>query len=488
MLKADIVIVGGGVVGVSIARELARYNVDTVLVEKGSDVASGTSKANTAILHAGFDPEPGTLKALLGLQGNVLYDVMAAELDVPVRRTGSLVVAFSDEEMETLEMLLQRGQENGVDGLRIVPQDELWSIEPHLNPLASAGLYAKSAGIVNPFEMVLASAEEAALNGVSFLMGTEVTGFAIRNGQVEQVVTTRRRIEADIVVNAAGVWADVVAGMVGSNSFKITPRKGEYMVLDRNAGNLVHTVLFPVPTALSKGITVTPTTDGNILLGPTAEDLRDRFDLSTTQEGLSRVLKEAQKLVPLVSARDTIRVFAGVRAVSNTDDFIVELAREVEGFVNVAGIQSPGVTAAPAIARRVVELIRRRTTLTLKECILRRHRIPAFRDASPEVRLRLFGSDPKYGRVVCRCETVTEAEVLDAIHRVPGAHTVDGVKFRTRAGMGRCQGGFCGPRVLELLSRELGLSYGHVTLRGEDSRVLTGSSKRGVSESNDGQC
>ena len=474
-------------VGACIARELAKYHVDTVVVERGSDVASGTSKANTAILHAGFDPEPGTLKALLGVQGNALYDVLAVELDVPVKRIGSLVVAFSDEETEILEKLLQRGHENKVRDLRIVFRDELRAIEPNLNPLADTGLYAKSAGIVNPFEMVLACAEEAALNGVRFLMGAEVTGFAIQNGQVEEVVTSQGGISAEMVVNAAGIWADVVAAMVGSNSFRITPRKGEYMVLDRNVGDLVRTGLFPVPTPVSKGITVTPTTDGNILLGPTAEDLGDKFDVSTTQEGLSRVLKDAQKLVPSVSARDAIRVFAGLRPVSNTDDFVIESTKEVEGFVNVAGIQSPGITAVPAIAKRVVELIRKRMTLTPKEGTRRRHRIPALRNATSEERTKLFRSDSKYGRVVCRCETVTEAEILDAIHRVPGAHTVDGVKFRTRAGMGRCQGGFCGPRVLELLSKELGLPYNQITLRGGDSCVLIGSSKRGVGENNDEQ-
>lgn len=471
-------------VGTCIARELAKYHVDAVVVERGSDVASGTSKANTAILHAGFDPEPSTLKALLGVQGNALYDALAVELDVPVKRIGSLVVAFNDEETEVLGKLLQKGHENKVQDLRIVFRDELRAIEPNLNPLADAGLYAKSAGIVNPFEMVLACAEEAALNGVRFLLDAEVTGFTTCNGQVEGVVTTQGEIGTEMVVNAAGVWGDIVAAMVSSNSFRITPRKGEYMVLDPNAGDLVHSVLFPVPTSVSKGIAVTPTTDGNILLGPTAEDIGDRNDVSTTQEGLSRVLKDAQKLVPSVSVREVIRVFAGLRAVSNTDDFVIESAKEVEGFVNVAGIQSPGITAAPAIAKRVVELVTRKLSLTPKECTRRRHRIPVLRNATPEARTELFRSDPKYGRVICRCETVTEAEVLDAIHRVPGAYTVDGVKFRTRAGMGRCQGGFCGPRVLELLSRELGLPYGRVTVHGEDSHVLIGGNKRGVADRN----
>ena len=476
-------IIGGGIVGTCIARELAKYQTDAIVIERGNEVASGTSKANTAILHAGFDAEPGTLKALLGVQGNSFYDSMAKELEVPVKRIGSLVVAFSDDEDEMLENLLERGRANAVQGLRIVSGDELRGIEPNLNPMASSGLYAESAGIVNPFEMVLACAEEAALNGVHFLMGTEVTGFTINSSHVEEVITTQGKIGAGMIVNAAGVWADVVAAMVGSSSFRITPQKGEYIVLDRNAGDLVRSVLFPVPSSMSKGITVTPTTDGNIMLGPTAEDVRDRLDVSTTKEGLSSVLKGAQRLVPSVSAQDTITVFAGLRAVSDKGDFIIEPAREVEGFVNVAGIQSPGITAAPAVAKRVIQLIRGKMTLKPKKGTKRRHRIPAFRNATSENRSELFQSDSKYGRVVCRCETVTEAEVLDAIQRIPGANTIDGVKFRTRAGMGRCQGGFCGPKILELLSKELQLPYGCVTLRGGNSRILVGRSKRGDEES-----
>ncbi len=487
-MKADIVVVGGGVVGAFVARELAKYDVETLVVEKESDVAHGTSKANTAILHAGFDPEPGTLKALFCVQGNLLYDGLAAQLDIPIRRTGSLVVAFSDEETAILEKLLERGRENGVRDLRIVSQDELRAIEPNLNPMAKAGLYASSAGIVNPFEAVIGCAEEAALNGVRFLLGTEVSGFDVHNGQVEEVITSKGSICAEVVVNASGVCADTVAMMAGLRSFRITPRKGEYMVLDRSVGDLVHTVLFPIPTPVSKGITVTPTTDGNILLGPTSDDVQDRLDVSTTQEGLTKVLNEARKLVPSVSPRDVIRVFAGLRAVSDTDDFIVEPSSELGGFVNVAGIQSPGMTAAPAIARRVVEIIGTQMTLRQKEAFKRRRRIQAFRNASVEERKQLFRSDPRYGRVICRCENVTEAEVLEAIHRVPGAHTVDGVKFRTRAGMGRCQGGFCGPRVLELLSRELRLSPSQVTLRGGESRILVGRSKRGVDNADEAEC
>ncbi len=482
-MKADIVIIGSGIVGACIARELAKYQIDVVVVERGSDVASGTSKANTAILHAGFDAEPGTLKALLGLQGNSFYDSLAKELEVPVKRIGSLVIAFSDDENEILEKLLERGHANGVQGLRIVSGNELSLIEPNLNPMASSGLYAESAGIVNPFEMVLACAEEAALNGARFLMETEVTGFTVRSSQVEEVITTRGKIGARMVVNAAGLWADIISAMVGSNSFKITPRKGEYIVLDRNTENLVHTVLFPVPSSVSKGIAVTPTTDGNILLGPTAEELTDRLDVSTTREGLSSVLKGAQRLVPSLSALDAITVFAGLRAVSDNGDFIVESAKEVEGFVNVAGIQSPGITAAPAIAKRVRQLILRKMTLKPKEAAKRRHRIPAFRNATSGKRLDLFQSDSKYGRVVCRCETVTEAEILDAVHKVPGARSIDGVKFRTRAGMGRCQGGFCGPKVLGLLSRELRLPYDCVTLCGGKSRILVGREKKGAAKS-----
>ncbi len=485
-MKADIVIVGGGISGACIARELAKYQVDIIVVERHNDVASGTSKANTAILHAGFDAEPGTLKALLGVQGNLYYDALAKELEVPVNRTGSLVVAFSDTEDRILVELLERGRINGVQGLRIVSGNELRRMEPNLSPLASSGLHAESAGIVNPFEMVLACAEEAALNGARFLMGEEVTGFTVRNGQVEEVITTRGRIEARMVINAAGLWADTISAMVGLSSFKIIPRKGEYVVLDQSARDLVRTVLFPVPSLLSKGITVTPTTDGNILLGPTAEDHVDRLDVSTTREGLSSVLEGAWKLVPSLSELDAITVFAGLRAVSDNGDFIIGPTKDIEGFINVAGIQSPGITAAPAIAERVSQLVAREIPLNPKQDTRRRHRIPAFRNMTPGKRLDLFQNNPKYGRVICRCETVTEAEILEAIHRIPGARSIDGVKFHTRAGMGRCQGGFCGPRVLGILSKELKLPYDHITLRGGESRVLIGRRKGGIAR-NDGE-
>ncbi|MEM2920800.1 MAG: NAD(P)/FAD-dependent oxidoreductase [Candidatus Bathyarchaeia archaeon] len=481
-MKADVVVIGAGIVGAWIARELAKYDLATVVVEKESDVAQGASKANTAILHAGYDPEPGTLKAALCVRGNQLYDELAEQLHISIKRTGSLVVAFSDEETDVLRELLRRGIENGVQGLRIVDRDELRAIEPNLNPASIAGLYTRSAGIVNPFEAVLACAEEASLNGVRFILDTEVTGFTISDREVKEVATTHGRICTEIVVNASGVYADTVAGEAGLKTFKITPRKGEYMVLDPNIGDIVHTVLFPIPTTVSKGITVTPTTDGNILIGPTSEEIQDRTDVSTTQEGLKKVLTESQKLVPSISPRDVIRVFAGIRAVSDTNDFIIESSKDVEGFINVAGIQSPGVTAAPAIAEMVVKIVGELVNLRPKETVRRRHCVRSFRDASLDERRQLFQIDHRYGRVVCRCETVTEAEIVDAIHRVPGARTVDGVKVRTRAGMGRCQGSFCGPRVLEILCRELELHPSQVTLRGGGSWLLIGRCKRGIED------
>jgi len=481
-METSVLIVGGGITGTAIARELSKYEVDIGLVEKEVDIAfGGPTKANTAIIHAGYDDKPGTLAAKLCPRGNVLWSRLASELNIPFKRIGSLVVALSYGEVRVLKELMERGRANGVGNLKIVEGKELSKMEPNLNEEAVAGLYAPSAGVLSPYEAAIALAENAKQNGVSIFLGTKVTGVIVEDGEVKAVQTNNARIYARFIVNAAGLFADEISSMAGINEFKITPRKGEYIVYDKDLNGIVNHVLFPVPTPISKGITVTPTVDGNIIAGPTAHDIEDKNDLTTTFTGLEEVLEGACKLVPELSIRHDaiIAGFVGLRPQPTTEDFIIESYREPSGFVNVAGIKSPGLTSAPAIAEMVVDILKR-DGLTLKgKDDFKPFRKPIahpIRDFHPTKAERLISKNPEYGHVVCRCEYVTEGEIVDSIRR--GATTLDGVKYRTRAGMGRCQGGFCTPHTIRIIARELGISVEEVTKRSDNSRVLPYSAKQ----------
>ena len=479
-MNATVVVIGAGVVGTSIARELSRYDANGVLVEKEADVASGTSKANTGIVHAGYDPEPGTLMAELNRVGNQQYKRIAAELGVAFKETGSIVVSLDDRGVTTLSHLKRQGEMNGVLDLRIVNRAELRNLEPNITRDAVAGLYAPTAGIVNPYDVTIANAETALSNGFEVLVQTCVTGFSVRSGRISSVHTDRGPIQADFVVNAAGLHADEVASMAGHCSFAIRPRRGEYLVLDKRLAGLVNRPIFPTPTPLTKGVTVTPTVDGNVLVGPTSEPINEKTDLATSQRGLTRVFTDARRLVPSLGLPDVITAFTGLRATLTQKDFLIARHEEVEGFVNVAGIQSPGLTAAPAIALKVVDLLRcEGARLEPKEVTtLLPPRRPRFREGSPAAKQALIASDPRYGRVICRCETITEGDIVAAIHRPIGARTLDGVKFRTQAGMGRCQGSFCGTRVIEILARETGVSPIALTKNGIGSELLIGRDRR----------
>lgn len=479
-VKATVIVIGGGVVGTSIARALSRYDLKGVLLEKEADVASGTSKANTGIVHAGYDPDPGTVMAELNRVGNQQYRQVATELGVTFIQTGSIVVAINEREVTTLSELQRRGELNGVSDLRIVSNAELHSLEPNVTRDAIAGLYAPTAGIVSPYEVTIANAETAVLNGFEVRLETCVTGFSVHSGRISSVLTDRGPIKADFVINTAGLHADEVASMAGACSFSVCPRRGEYLVLDTRRTGLVIRPIFPTPTPLTKGVTVTPTVDGNILLGPTSELVAEKTDLATSSQGLTHVFDEARRLVPSLALPDVITTFTGLRATLTRKDFLIARHEEVEGFVNVAGIQSPGLTAAPAIALKVVDLLHQEgARLAPKDASVplpqRRHR---FREASPAAKQALIASDPRYGRVICRCETITEGDIVAAIHRPIGATTLDGVKFRTRAGMGRCQGGFCGMRVTEILAREKGVEPTALTKNGIGSELLIGRDRR----------
>ncbi|MGE5586702.1 MAG: NAD(P)/FAD-dependent oxidoreductase [Clostridia bacterium] len=470
-MRADVAIIGAGVIGAAIARELARYDLAVVLLEREAEAAFGTSKANSGVVHAGFHSAPGTLEASLCVKGNAMFDEIAAELSVPFRRNGCLMISMSGDETGVLREHFDRGRRNGVPGLRLLDAEEARRLEPGLSPDVVAALHAPTGGVVCPYQLTFALVENAVANGVRFMTGSPVTSLHLRDGRIAAVETPEAIIETAWVVNAAGLFADRIAAMAGDESFEIRPRKGEEYLLDKRVGNLVRSTVFPVPTPVSKGILVIPTADGNIMVGPTAEDTSDRLDLATTRAGFEAVFAAARRMVPAVSPRDVIASFAGLRAASSEGDFIIRPSGVARGMVHVAGIESPGLTAAPAIARMVAEILRdeglnaraRRGFSPVRPAPVR------FSQLSRAEQARLVESDPAFGRIVCRCETVTEAEVLDAIRR--GARTVDGVKLRTRAGMGRCQGGFCMPRVMKILSRELGVPLERITKRGCGSLI-----------------
>ena len=474
----DVIVIGGGVVGCLTARALARYQLKVLLLEQEADVCCGTSKANTAIIHAGYDAKPGSLKAALNAAGNRMYEQVCGELGVLCERHGTYVVALEDEDVRTLEELRARGVRNGVPGLSIISGEKMRRIEPLVSQQTRGALFAETGGIVDPFMMTIAAAENAAQNGVELRLDTEVTGLARRAGHIVGVRTARGVFSSRFVVNAAGLYSDKIMAMAGLSKFSIKPRKGEYYVLDKERSQ-VRQVLFPCPTTVSKGIVVTPTTHGNTLIGPNAVDTEERNDVVVTRQGLEGVFAGAQRLVPSLDRRDVIAVFAGLRAAGSTGDFLIDAACEAPGLVNLGGIESPGFTAAPAIAERVVDL--------LKECGLtlmpkrsfnpERHPAPRFVELSRRQQQELIAQDPRYGRVVCRCETVTEGEIVAAIHAPVPARTYDGIKRRTRLGAGRCQGGFDTPRVINILARELGIPATAVSKRGSGSEFVTRGTK-----------
>lgn len=469
--QADVVVIGGGITGTAVLAALARFDLSCVLVEKEPDIAAGTTKANSAILHAGFDAPTGSMKAKMNVEGNRLYHELQDELDLDIQWTGSLVCATTEEEEAQIKDLEARGEANGVPGLEIWDGDKVREKEPNLSASIRSALWAPTAGICWPFGMAAAFAENAVENGAEILRDCEVKGIRVEDGKGFVVVTTQGDIRARFVVNAAGVFADKVSAMAGDTSFSIHPRKGEYILFDKTAqGKMVKGIVFPAPTKTTKGILVCATTHGNTFIGPNAQEQDSRDDTAVTTAGMDEIIAGAKKLVPELPMGASITEFAGVRAVSDTNDFIVGESNTVKGLFHAAGIQSPGLTSAPAIARFLAEEIAKASGAKKKaDAEKGRPAQIAFRELSRDEQAKLIAKDERYGRVICRCETITEGEIVDAIRRPCGARTVDGVKRRTRAGMGRCQGGFCGPRVIEILSRELGIPVPKVRKDGSDS-------------------
>ena len=470
----DILIIGAGVVGCSVARELSRYQLKIAVADKENDVSMGTSKANSGIVHAGFDAKTGTNKAIYNVLGARMFPELSRELDFPFRQNGALVLCFDESEKGKLDDLLQQGQRNGVKALSIIDGAKVRELEPNVSEKVVAALYAETSGIVSPYEMTVALAENAAVNGVEFLLGQAVTKID-RDGEFFKVKLGRKTVAAKIVINCAGVYADDVYNSVANaQKMKIVSRKGEYCLLDKKCGGLCDRTLFQLPSAMGKGVLVAPTTHGNIIVGPTAEDVPSKDDVDTTFDGLNTAFNTAMISVPGLARRNIITQFAGLRAHLNEGDFVIGES-DVKNFYNVAGIESPGLSSAPAIAVDVAEEVAGKLGAAKKEnFICKRQGIPCFARMSDSERAELIAKNPLYGKIVCRCENVTEGEIVDSIRRPVGATDLDGVKRRTRAGMGRCQMGFCTPRIMEILSRELGVDMTKITKFGGKSRVTVG--------------
>jgi glycerol-3-phosphate dehydrogenase len=473
----DVAIIGAGVIGASVARELSKYDLNVVVIEKENDVSNGTTKANSAIVHAGYDAHEGTLMAKYNALGNAMFDKICDELAVPFERCGSLVLAFSEEERGHLDLLYKRGIINGIPEMELLEKDEIKKMEPNISDSVVAALHAKTAGIVGPWELTIAMLENAAENGVNIELNQDVVDIEkLETGY--RIITQERNFEAKVVINASGVYADKIHNMVSEETFKIKPRRGQYFVMDKTQGELVGQVIFQCPTELGKGILVTPTVHGNLLLGPDAQDMDDRDDISTTTEQLEFVKEHAVKSVPGIHFRESIRSFAGLRAEGDRGDFIIEEAPGAPLFFDVAGIKSPGLSAAPAIGLDVAKMaVEKLGEVKEKENFKPKREQIIFMELSAEEKKELIKENPQYGRVICRCENITEGEIVSSIHRKVGARTVDGVKKRCRPGMGRCQGGFCGPRVQEILARELNVSLEEVVLDKKNSYILTGETK-----------
>ena len=480
----DVIIIGAGVSGCAVARELARTEMKIAVLEKASDVCEGTSKANSGIVHAGYDAVPGTLKARLNLAGSRKMEALSKELDFSYKKNGSIVLCFDEKDIGKLEELKARGEANGVEELSILNREELLALEPNVGDDAVAALYAPTGGIVCPFGLTIALAENAAVNGVEFCFGEEVETIE-RKEQGYLIRTGNGGYEAKVVVNAAGVYADKLHNMVSDSKMEIVPRKGEYLLYDKKVGNLVSHTLFQLPTALGKGILVTPTVHGNLLTGPTALDIPDKEGTQTSADGMKQVGAKAALSVKNIPGREVITSFAGLRAhvtvppraaeavTAMEEDFVIGEAADAPGFIDVAGMESPGLSCAPAVGEYVAEMVRAiLKPREKKDFVSTRKGIPCMESASDEEKQRLIKENPAYGNVICRCEMVTEGEILEAIRRPLGAKTTDGVKRRTRAGMGRCQSGFCNPKVVEILARELNVDEGAIRKAGGNSWYL----------------
>lgn len=473
----DTLIIGAGVIGANVARELSQYDLKIAVLEKNSDVCEETSKANSGIVHGGYDATPGTLKAAYNLRGNQMMPKLCRQLDVPFRQNGSLVIAFNEGEKAELKRLMRQGIDNGVQGLRILDREMVLAKEPALNPEVVAALDVPTGGIVEPFQLTIASSEVAAMNGVQFFFDTKVLAL-MKTAYGFLVKTPKGDFQTRTVVNCAGVYADEIHNQLSEKKTRITPRKGEYCLFDKQLGNLVSATIFQLPTEKGKGVLVTPSVEGNLLIGPSSVFVPDKEDTATTQEGIRMVLETAKKSVKNIPTQFIITGFAGLRATEIGGDFILGEVADVPGFFACVGIESPGLTSAPAIALDTATWVAKHLKAKGRhQAVNTRKNITRFAFQPLQRQKALFQENPDYGKVICRCELVTLAEIKEAIHRPLGARTLDGVKRRTQAGTGRCQGGFCSPRVMQILAEERKLDPLKITKSSDESIILVGLDK-----------
>ena len=478
-MKTDVVVIGAGAVGCAVARELSKYEVNVIVVDKNEDVGGDASKSNSAIIHTGYDAAPGTLESQLVVAANPMYDELCESLDVPFKRIGAILPAFTDEQFEQLPAIKEKAFKNHVYDVEYMTGKELLEIEPNLNPIVKGGLYIPRESIIDPFILVQALAENANANGVQFLLKAKVTDIKTENGKIKSVVTEKGEIETKYVINCAALYCDEIARMVGKDEYKVVARKGQFYILDKNTSCQVEHIVLPIPTKITKGKLMCPTIHGNMLVGPTAEDQPSKVDKSTSTEGLESIATDVRNLVPNVNLRDTITQYSGLRPNRNPEGLHFDMYDDLEGYVNLSGVRSTGLTLSVAMGKYVVQqILMHGEKLTLKDnFIAKRKGVVKFSEQSREVQQKLIEENPLYGKIVCRCETITEGEIMDAIHRPLGAKSVDGVKRRVRAGMGRCQGGFCGPKVIEILARELGVSTDHITKNNDGSNMVVGNTR-----------
>lgn len=466
----DIIVIGAGVVGCSIARELSKYNLDVLVVEKNSDVSEGISKGNSGIVHAGYNEKIGTLKAKLNIEGNKIFDDLSRDLQFPFKRNGAFILAFSDEEMKTLESLKENGEKLGVEGLEILTREEALNIEPNLNKEIVGVLNVKTSGIVSPYEMTIALAENAAENGVEFKLNSKVTSIEKISEGYKVTLNNKELVSGKLIINASGLEGAFLNNLVSMSKREINPVKGEYCLFDKVAGAMINKTLFQVPNKLSKGVLVTPTAEGNLLVGPNAVEGKT---LETSREGIDEILDKSKKSLEELPVARILNTFSGIRPKTKEGDFIIEEVEDAKNFINVIGIDSPGLTAAPAIGVYVVNMIKERLDLVEKKNFKRtREKIVRFAELSLEEKNRLIKEKPAYGHMVCKCEFVTEGEIVEAIHRPIKALTVDAIKRRTRASMGGCQGIGCTLPISKILSRELGIDISDINKNSEGSPVI----------------
>lgn len=479
MRKTDVVVIGAGAVGCAIARELSKYDVNVIVVDKNEDVGGDASKSNSAIIHTGYDATPGTLESQLVVAANPMYDKIAEDLDVPFARIGAILPAITDEQYAQLPAIKEKAFRNHVYDVEFKTGEELLAMEPNLNPAVKGGLYIPRESIIDPFILVQALAENANANGVEFLLGSKVTGIKTANGKIRSVETTSGEIGTRWVINSAGLYCDEIAAMVAKADYKVVARKGQFFILDKNTSCKVDHIVLPIPTKVTKGKLMCPTIHGNMLVGPTAEDQDSKVDKSTTAEGLDSIAAEVKNLVPNVNVRDTITQYCGLRPNRDPEGLHFDTYEDLEGYVNLSGVRSTGLTLSVAMGKYVVQQMQYHGVglVFKKDFISRRKGVVKFNECSLEEQEALIREDPLYGNVICRCETITEAEILQAIHRPLGAKSMDAVKRRVRAGMGRCQAGFCGPKVLEILARELGRDPAEINKNNPGSYMVTGTTR-----------